>query len=397
MAAPPVDEEVKVDEPVEVVDEVAETKPNSNDTSLSPSSSPTPPAPFTPIGKVKIFTLAIFAFHLSLVVIFVAYIWSHVVYHAHSTIWVTIPNNTILFISSIFSRIPPLIVSFVMGLTAYGFAADWLLSSSIPNQNAQDNPTPEQYSIALSVIGIASLGAIKSVAIYLYKRRRDQAAMRYPRWLVKSIVFLLLLTATSSLVGLIDLWLHKAALPVRLSTFSTTSTPTTQFSRVVNSTLCAEMETSGARCNSAQLDDASFPQFTQSLEFLRTVTNTSSLNEVVNLPGTSLALLLPVSSLSGNYTYKASTFGVYTTCTPISDECGLNAGRLYYSCLEHPALAGNLLNMKQGTSIRTTFTDSGTQTSSTTIDQPVELGVVATFANGEIIELRPSAHPPPEN
>lgn len=387
MAAPPVDEQVEVD------DEVAAAKPDPSDTSPSP----TPPAPFTPIRKVKIFTLAIFAFHLSLVVIFVAYIWSHVVYRVHSTIWVTIPNNTILFISSIFSRIPPLIVSFVMGLAAYGFAADWLMSSSIPNQNAQDNPTPEQYSIALSVIGIASLGAIKSVAIYLYKQRRNQAAMRYPRWLVKSIVFLLLLTATSSLVGLIDLWLHKAALPVRLSTFSTISTPTTQFSRVVNSSLCTEMEAERPPCNSAQLDDASFPQFAQSLEYLLTVTNTSSLNEVVNLPGTSLALLLPVSSLRGNYTYKASTFGVYTTCSPISNECGLNSGRTYYSCPEHPALAGNIHNMKQGTSVRTTFIDSGTQLSSTAIGQPVELGVVATFANGEIIGLRPLALPPPEN
>src|SRR5438477_9521859 len=120
-------------------------------------------------------------------------------------IWIAISNNLLLLMSTIISRVPPIMVPFVMSIAAYGFAREWLVFSSLPE--TRESPTPEQYQIALQVNGRADLGAVWETVKYLYRRFNGP---RHPNWLLKSIVALFTLMFLAYLIGGIDIWLHQA-------------------------------------------------------------------------------------------------------------------------------------------------------------------------------------------
>jgi len=128
-----------------------------------------------------------------------------------------------------------------------------------------------------------------------------------------------------------------------------------------------------------------------------TVANTSTTNEVILLPGTSIALLLPASNLRGQSVYQANTFGSYTSCAPASQECSLAVdpgGSLSYGCLEHPGFTGDLSgvtplgNGQITSSSWKAFNQSGTlpvggfdEKDQGAWSQPLELGVVVQFSS----------------
>jgi hypothetical protein len=351
---------------------------------------------FPSLRKATFITLSIVAFQLCLTAIFVAYVWSHIVSRDNSTIWVTIPNNTLLLISTIISRVPPTIVPLVMGLAAYGFASDWLVSSAAPDQNlGPPAPTPEQYSIALKVIGGADLGAVVAAVKYLFRKPDPNVPVPlHPRWLTTSIIFLLGLTFLAYLVAGIDLWFHKSVLSVYLTTFATSRTPTTSFSRSVNSTFCALQKNATLfehPCTSIT-QGAQSPFILGASEGLATATNTSSINEVILLPNSSIALLLPAYSLRSQHAYQATTIGTYATCAPISLECSLypvSGASTPYACVEHPAFVGDMNVVPLPASVLASFNESGTRmvglgpSDLGASSQPLELGVAALLQSGE--------------
>jgi hypothetical protein len=328
-------------------------------------------------GKLKILAFFFSIFQLALLGTFIAYVWSHKVKQQNSTIWVSISNNTLLLLSTIISRVPPIIVPFEMGIAAYSFAREWLISSSIPDDQHSKlgTLTPEQYHIALKVIGNADLGAIVAASKYVFRRSGNS---RRPRWLTKSITTLFTLISLAYLIGGIDLWLHQAVLSVHLTSFSTALEPTTSFSRAINTTLCPENAIHPCTSVSSLIGSTTI---INTAEGFATVANISDLNEVVLLPGTSIALMLPSQGIRKQSTYQASTFATYTTCAPVTVECGVDFQSNSYACLERPAFRGMFVENDTYGSQAMSFVGSGTTLVGQDLldhgaqSQPLELGI----------------------
>jgi hypothetical protein len=362
----------------------------------------TNPSLHRPIRKVVLLSLLLSIFLLGLLAIFGGYIWSHVVQRSGAIVSVSISNNTILFISTIISRIPPLLVPVAMGFAAYNCAREWLIySAAWPlHHSSQPSvvavPTPEQYNIALRVLGNGGLGAAWAAIRYLVTASRRKAGIvRRPRWLDRSIILLFFLTFIAYLIGGIDLWLHKEVVSVRLTTFEKSKVPTTSMSRTINYTYCdvqlSQRGDNSYPCTSvtqgAHLPFMIFPD-----EGLATVTNTSNLHEVVLLPDSSIALLLPSSQIRSTNTYIATTFGTYTTCAPVSLECNLYAesgASTPYACVEYPEFRGDMSYVASGSSTIANFNGSGTRgvggpsTDLGAWSQPLEFGIAALLQSSE--------------
>ena len=286
-------------------------------------------------------------------------------------IWVRIPNNQFLLMSTVISRVPPVIVPFIMSIAAYGFAKDWLTSSSLPEHPG--NPTPKQYQIALQVNSNADLGAVWATLTYL----RTPSRKHHPAWLTKSIAALFCLLSLAYITGFLDIWLHHAVSAVNLTVFTKTQQPTTNFSRLLSPEFC-----SGPR----DMMNDTCRSFSQTAwdESVATATGTSDAHEVVLLPNTTIALLLPAASKRGQETHQASTFATHSTCTAISRECKLRyeSASLEFLCFGRPALRNSLsLNSLLGPYLQV-MNDSGR---SFPVDgarsQPVELGILEMFHN----------------
>jgi hypothetical protein len=359
--------------------------------------------PFATLRKRTVITLLLVTLQLGLTALFVAYVLSHRVVRTGPTLWVSIPNNIILLISTIIARVPPLIAPLVMTMAAYGFAKDWLMSSALSTHHLDPDgpvqvgsPTPEQYSIALNVIGRADLGAAFGALKFLFRKRdRNIPSTQRPRWLTKSIIFLFSLTFLAYLVGGMDLYLHQSVLSVHLTTFTTSRIATTSFSRVINSTLCALENANPWPCASVS-QGAHAALMVEPAEGLAAATNTSTINEVVALPNSSIALLLPASSVRAQNTFQATTFGTYTTCAPVSIECGLYAASgasTPYACLERPAFNGDITVVPSGSSVISSFNGSGTRLVGLISNdvgawsQPLEFGIAAFLQSGAAFSL----------
>jgi hypothetical protein len=318
---------------------------------------------------------------------------------------VSISNNTILLISTVISRIPPLLVPVAMGFAAYDCAREWLISSAAPplEESSQPSivstPTPEQYNLALRVLGNGDLGAAWATVRYLVTNARQKTGtIQRPRWLNRSIIFLFFLTFVAYIIGGIDIWLHKNVVSVRLTTFEKSTVPTTSMSRTINYTYCESQLPNrpwSSPCISVTQGALPaimlFPD-----EGLATVTNTSSVNEVVLLPDSAIALLLPSSQIRSTNTYIATTFGSYTSCAPISLECNLRAesgATTPFACIEHPEFRGDIY-MGSGNSVMTSFNGSGTRLVGASDrelgawSQPLEFGVRALLqGNGHHVYI----------
>ncbi|PVF91376.1 hypothetical protein CPB86DRAFT_878555 [Serendipita vermifera] len=373
--------------------------PRNNSTIIQAEHSiapPNSPLPHRPLRKVILLPLLLSGFLLGLLTIFATYVWSHTVKQSGGTIWVSTSNNTILLISTIISRVPPLLVPVAMGITAYDCAREWLIHSANPHPNSPNQqpvvaiPTPEQYNIALRVLGGGDLGAVWATLRYLVgSSRRKTGIIRRPHWLNKSIIILLYLTCLAYLVGGIDLWLHEGVVSVHLTTFEKSALPTTSMSRTINYTYC-DAQISQRTVNSfpcaSVTQGAQSPFIVFADEGLATVTNTSSLNEIVLLPDSSISLLIPSTQLRSTNTYVATTFGTYTTCAPVSLECNLYAksgASTPYACIRRPEFRGDMTYVPSGSSLMSNFNESGTRTvglSNTDLgawSQPLELGIAA--------------------
>ncbi|PVF99492.1 hypothetical protein CPB86DRAFT_286946 [Serendipita vermifera] len=358
--------------------------------------------PHRPLRKVTLLSLLLTGFLLGLIAIFVAYILSHVVQRSGGTIWVSISNNTILLISTIISRVPPLLVPVTMGLAAYDCAREWLIHSAARSlddsleQSIAAVPTPEQYNVALRVLGGGDLGAVVATLRYLIGNSRSKGGnIHRPRWLTKSIIILFCLTILAYLVGGIDLWLHQGVVSVRLTTFEKSAVPTTSMSRTINYTYCdfqlADRRDNSYPCTSVT-QGAHLPFMVFADEGLATATNTSSMNEVVLLPDTSIALLIPSPQLRSTNTYVATTFGTFATCAPVSLECNLHAqsgASTPYACVEHPAFRGDMSTVASGSSSMSNFNESGTRgiggisTELGAWSQPLEFGIASLLQSSE--------------
>jgi hypothetical protein len=354
-----------------------------------------------PIRKVVLLSILLSIFLLGLLAIFVVYIWSHVVQRSGAIVSVSISNNTILLISTIISRIPPLLVPVAMGFAAYGCAREWLIYSAArslhyPLQSSTVAvPTPEQYNLALRVLGNGDIGAVWATTRYLVTAARRKAGIIHrPRWLNKSIILLFFMTFVAYLIGAIDLWLHQGVVSVRLTTFEKSRVPTTSMSRTINYTYC-DFQLSGRRDDSypctSVTQGAQSPFMIFADEGLATVTNTSYLNEVVLLPDSSIALLLPSPQIRSKNTYIATTFGTYTSCAPISLECNLRSesgASTPFACIEHPEFRGDI-GVVSGSSKMTSFNGSGTHrvgafnTELGAWSQPLEFGIRALLQSSE--------------
>ena len=339
------------------------------------------------VRKVTIVAVVLVVLQFSLLAIFVSYLWSRRVAQNSGVIWVAISNNILLLMSTIISRVPPIVVPFAMSIAAYGFAREWLLSSPLPD--TRGSPTPEQYQIALRVNGSADLGAVWATLKYLY--RRSSNGPRHPNWLTKSIAALFTLMSLAYLIGGVDIWLHQAVFAGRLTSFTTLPTPKTMFSRILDQRFCSSPEiiTNYTSCAFNPLTAASFAD-----EGLATATNKSRMNEVALLPNTTIALLLPVHSIRNQRFYEASTFATYTTCASMSRECNLRPSAVgenifAYGCLERPAFsgvfdAGQRSNSAETSQIFGVF-EGGQGIVSLQDDdvgawkQPVELGIFASL------------------
>ena len=295
----------------------------------------------TTIRKVTLLAALLALLQFSLLTTFVAYVWSHRVLHRSGVIWVAISNNLLLLMSTIISRVPPIVVPFVMSIAAYGFAREWLLSSPLPE--GRGTPTPEQYQIALQVNGRADLGAVLATVKYLYGRSNGP---RHPDWFAKSIAVLFVLIWLAYLIGGVDIWLHQAVYAGRLTSFTTSSEPDTDFSRVIDPNFCSSpADAVNPSCALNPLNTT----ISIADESLATATNKSQTHEVIVLPNTTIALMLPAYSKRNLRVYEASTFATYTTCAPISRECNLRLSdwspqyttTYLYGCVKQPAFSGS--------------------------------------------------------
>ena len=334
-----------------------------------------------PIRRVTLVSVALSILQLSLLSTFVGYVWSHRVVQRDAIIWVSIPNNLFLLMSTVISRVPPVIVPIAMSIAAYGFAKDWLSSSSLPEHPG--NPTPKQYQIALQVNGNADIGAAWATSKYLLTR---SSKSRHPAWLTKSIAALFSLLSLAYLNGFLDIWLHQAVSVATLTFFTKAPQPLTTFSRLLNPRLC-DGPPDMVNVNCSLFHTAYNPD-----ESIDTAAGRSGTHEVVLLPNTATALLLPAASIRGQMTYEASTFAAYSTCAPISRQCNLasfaNAGRvgIQFFCFGRPAFQGSLDIDREFShsyvfngSGRVTPRDFGDWSDFGAWSQPVELGIVADF------------------
>ena len=366
----------------------------SNDHHDDEQTSPTQPLSIltclsSTVRKATIVAAVLVILQFSLLAIFVSYLWSRRVAQNSGMIWVAISNNLLLLMSTIISRVPPIVVPFVMSIAAYGFAREWLTSSPLPD--TRGSPTPEQYQIALQVNGSADLGAAWAAIKYLY--RRSSNGPRHPNWLSKSITALFILISLAYLIGGVDIWLHQAVFAGRMTSFTTSPTPQTMFSRILDQRFCSSPEiiTNHSSCAFNPLTAASYAD-----EGLATATNKSRIHQVALLPNTTIALLLPVHSIRNQRFYEASTFATYTTCASMSRECNLRRGLIVYgeesfaySCLERPAFSGVFDAGQRSNSAETSrifgLTEGGQGTVSAedydvgAWKQPVELGIFASL------------------
>ena len=320
---------------------------------------------------------------------FAVYVFTNCVFFSSVYVYVNATSNRILLFSSVISRIPPLLPQVLMGVAALGFGYDWLVASL---SEGDDELTPEQYSLILRICSTAGLFAAWDG--FNYQRRAGKGRTpALPSILRRAVVYLILIRVSLLSIGLMDTVLHEGVVQAAFGLFSPLPPdPTLAFGRQINQTLCNAIDNKVTPCSSV-LAESHQAALINANEGIATAENSSQINEVVVIDN--VALL--VDKQRAQTTFTARTTGWYTSCKPVTIQCGMRAnGPLSpFACIEYPAFQGDLSVVDGGYSTVkiSPFNNSGTSGPVDLKDmgawsQPVEYGIACTTPSARRFMIR---------
>lgn len=321
---------------------------------------------------------------LALTVALIAYVFANRAYFNSEMIFVKVPNNRILLVSSVISKLPPILPQVMMGVAAVGFGSDWLGTSMgvmHKGQGLRNDLTPEQYALLLRICSQAGpLSLVDAHAYYLRRFTKRARLPSMPPILIRGIIYITILTLLVQTSSILDTILHDKVYAAAFAQLHPADlTPQKSFGRQLNQTLCNDSLSMGVRspqCTSVVIT-VSGVRMTEPYEGLLTAVNTSTVHEVIVVDG--VALLMDRNR--GQNTFMANTIGYTTTCKPISQQCGLFAllgTSSPFACPDYPLFLGNMADMESAAVLQV-FNHSGTNQVQGSVNgvtgQPFELGV----------------------
>lgn len=240
-----------------------------------------------------------------------------------SAYYVDFNATALATISSWSATVAPLLAVAAMSLASFPIARRFKSNS---RSECRDLPTPFQFSMLLESL-TGTIGAFFSLGRYsLWPHKASFAPL-------VGVAFFVLLV--SSLTGYaitgVDTWLHLVIETVNVDVGSS-QTPSATYGRGMADVSCVndtqnfnlvDTRTSG-ECGVARLSTGYY--LTRSSEAYKTLGNLSDINTVrtVQVNDHTIAYLGP-ASIPHNLDYQATTLGIGTQCTPITQKCNLTS------------------------------------------------------------------------
>ncbi|KIW71964.1 hypothetical protein PV04_00190 [Phialophora macrospora] len=298
--------------------------------------------------------------------------------------YVNYSATRLITVSSWTSTVTSFASSFVMVLVSYPLAKSYLSRSKA--LSTEHLPTPYQLGLIIGCIG-GGFGSLWSWIQYCFWRHRS----KQPRLLWVSALSLLGAGALSFAILAVDTWLHVTTSTINYDAISSVSQPSFHYGRILDPSCkeTAETSPSGVCIGDNFAGLFYFETLTNATE---TLMNLSSTNTVLpcSLNGRNFAYLT-AADRNPDLDFQAKTFAVSTQCTPISQQCHLQAVSwcpypdgcnsqvmlargMHYDC--GPTLFGDLTN-NTGTPFNSTMVD-GFQTGTSA-------GIIST--NGFFLQL----------
>ncbi|KZP25690.1 hypothetical protein FIBSPDRAFT_1041294 [Athelia psychrophila] len=220
------------------------------------------------------------------------------------------PHGTILvglLISSVTTQFVSLTGPLLLVAAASRIGLDWL-GATIALQ-LDSLPSAQQYGHILNLLQSGGWGALQRVSSYLLRRERRPQA---PRMLIQAFAAFSTIYTLMHLIGLADLALH-----------STTTTDTVSAVNRVDTSASAYAY--GTEVNMTKLypPEDLIPSLGTYQEGISTAENRSAINQVFSLDSEmQMAYIARLSSsIPGDISFLASTFGVESQCSSITHQC----------------------------------------------------------------------------
>ncbi|KIX93097.1 uncharacterized protein Z520_11154 [Fonsecaea multimorphosa CBS 102226] len=236
-----------------------------------------------------------------------------------SAYYVDFSATRLITVSSWTSTVTSLTSAFVMVLTSYPLAKDYIRRSNLGE--VESLPTVYQLKLIIGLLG-GGFGPLWSWLQYCFWKRRNKQT----KLLWMTVVSLLAATVLSIALVAVDTWLHFTTSTVNLDTLSPpVSTPVASYGRGLVP-LCYNQTWTPGDINQC-IGGLQLPEsihFDSASEATRTSMNLSTINSVMtSTVDDKHFAFLTSAQRDPNLDFRARTYAMSTTCSPASQACHL--------------------------------------------------------------------------
>ncbi|KAF8600937.1 hypothetical protein BDV93DRAFT_608342 [Ceratobasidium sp. AG-I] len=221
----------------------------------------------------------------------------------------------------------------LMSLIAYYIARLWVEEQDNAGTIQATGPTPLQYGLLLQVLSASSVMSLVESIRYLLRNKLRRAPA--PSYFRVAVILGIVVYSVTHLIGLADLWLHattSAVLFNKTTSYPADSSPL-RTSLAFNESLCDEYDFPPlSNICMTNLDGWALDKRFLTDAGQLVVSNTSSKMQAITLADADdLAVMVP-PSISVLAKFKATTFGIRTSCESLNTKCKVS-GRVNCSSI----------------------------------------------------------------